>query len=177
MGRCAVALFVLAVCSSCSGGDARSHRDPSAGVNETAGAPQAGNDSGFAALQERGEVEMGVDQYASAHVFEPLPDGGRIALQMNAADPTGESVIRDHMRDIARAFGSGDFAIPGRVHAIQNVPGTATMRRLRSVISYTPRDLDRGGEVLIKTGNREALAAIHEFLAFQRQDHRATMHR
>ncbi|HEU4747751.1 MAG TPA: hypothetical protein VFS56_04560 [Gemmatimonadaceae bacterium] len=158
MGRCAVALFVIAVCSSCRGGDDRSH------------------DSAFGALQERGQLEMGVDQYASAHVFEPLPDGGRIALQMKAADPTGESVIRDHMRDIARAFGSGDFAIPGRVHAIENVPGTATMRRLRADISYTPRDLDRGGEVRIKTGNREAIAAIHEFLAFQRQDHRAGMH-
>ena len=119
---------------------------------------------------------MGVDQYASAHVFEPLPDGGRIVLQMKAADPTGESVIRAHMGDIARAFSLGDFAIPGRVHAISNVPGTPVMARLRGEISYDARDLDRGGEVRITTRNPEAIAAIHEFLAFQRQDHRAGTH-
>ena len=37
-------------------------------------------DSAFAALQERGSAAeaMGVDQYASAHLFDDLPDGGRI---------------------------------------------------------------------------------------------------
>lgn len=171
-----LALLLIVLCGSCGGSGARSDPDAPADIDASSGAPQGNNDSAFAALQERGRVEMGVDQYASAHIFEPRPDGGRIALQMKAADPTGESVIRDHMRDIARAFGGGDFAIPGRVHAIQNVPGTATMKRFRADISYTPRDLERGGEVQIKTRNREALAAIHEFLAFQRQDHHARIH-
>jgi hypothetical protein len=165
---------MIFVCGSCRGGGTSSGNS-SDSLEASAGAVRAGDDSAFAALQKRGQVEMGVDQYASAHVFEPLPDGGRIALQMKAADPTGESVIRDHMRDIARAFGSGDFAIPGRVHATRNVPGTETMHRLRADISYNPHDLARGGEVRIKTGNREAIAAIHEFLAFQRQDHHAGM--
>ncbi|MDQ3673330.1 MAG: hypothetical protein M3365_03010 [Gemmatimonadota bacterium] len=132
-----------------------------------------GGDSAFAALQHRGEAAMGVDQFASAHVFEPLPDGGRIVLQMKAADRTGESVIRGHMRDIAKAFARGDFAIPGRVHAIPQVPGAGAMSRLRAEISYDARDIERGGEVRITTRNAAALAAIHEFLAFQRQDHRA----
>jgi len=32
-------------------------------------------DADFAAMQERGQMVMGVDQYTSAHIFEDLPDG------------------------------------------------------------------------------------------------------
>jgi hypothetical protein len=133
-------------------------------------------DSAFAALQQRGKVAMGVDQYASEHVFEPLPDGGRIVLQMKAADSAGERVIRDHMRTIATAFAAGDFALPGEVHAVAKVPGTDVMRELKSEISYRAADLERGGEVRLTTSNPKAVAAIHDFLAFQRTDHRAGMH-
>jgi hypothetical protein len=133
-------------------------------------------DSGFAALQQRGETAMGVNQYTSAHVFEPLPIGGRIALQRKEADPVGETTIRTHMRTIATAFANGDFALPGFVHAMSDVPGTTKMKALRSEITYSERDLPRGAEVVISTKNPDAVAAIHEFLAFQRMDHRAGMH-
>ncbi len=133
-------------------------------------------DTAFSALQQRGQKAMGVDQYASAHVFEPLSDGGRIVLQMKEVDAAGEAIIRDHMRAIATAFGGGDFAIPGQVHAVSEVPGAAAMTRLRSHISYEARDLERGGEVRLTARNPEAVRAIHEFLAFQRTDHRAAKH-
>jgi hypothetical protein len=142
----------------------------------TARKETAGADSGFAALQQRGKSAMGVDQYTSAHVFEPLPDGGRIVLQTQETDSLGEATIRTHMRTIATAFASGDFAVPGFVHAMSDVPGTAKMKELRSDITYTERDLPRGGEVAITTKNPAAVAAIHDFLAFQRMDHRAGMH-
>jgi hypothetical protein len=136
----------------------------------------ASRDSAFAALQQRGETAMGVDQYTSQHVFEPLPTGGRIVLQRKDSDSTGEATIRAHMRTIASAFAAGNFALPGFVHAMTDVPGTATMRRLRAEITYTPRDLPRGGEVAIATKNPEAVTSVHDFLAFQRMDHRAGMH-
>lgn len=135
-----------------------------------------GADSSFAKLQQRGETAMGVNQYTSQHVFEPLPDGGRIVLQRQENDSTGESTIRAHMRTIATAFSNGDFALPGFVHAMTDVPGTAQMKTLRAEISYTERDIPRGGEVVISTKNPAAVAAIHDFLAFQRMDHRAGMH-
>ena len=119
---------------------------------------------------------MGVDQYTSQHVFEALPDGGRIVLQRKESDPAGEQTIRAHMRNIATAFSNGDFALPGFVHEMAHVPGTAVMKRLRAEITYTPRDLPGGGEVVIATRNKDAVAAIHEFLAFQRMDHRAGTH-
>jgi hypothetical protein len=132
-------------------------------------------DTAFAALQHRGETAMGVDQYTSQHVFEPLPDGGRIVLQRKQSDPAGEAQIRGHMRTISQAFTNGDFALPGFVHAMGNVPGTMTMKRLKNEITYAPRDLPNGGEVVISTRNPEAVSAIHEFLAFQRMDHRTGM--
>jgi hypothetical protein len=133
-------------------------------------------DSAFAALQQRGETAMGVNQYTSQHVFEPLPDGGRIVLQRKESDSVGQATIRAHMREISTAFRNGDFALPGFVHATGDVPGTAVMRRLKAEISYTPRDLPGGAEVVIASRNPEAVSAIHDFLAFQRMDHRAGVH-
>jgi hypothetical protein len=137
------------------------------------GAPR--DDTAFAGVQARGATAMGVDQYTSSHVFEPLPDGGRIVLQRDAADSTGTAVIREHMGRIAAAFAAGDFRLPGFVHA-QEVPGTATMAARRGAITYTADTLPRGGEVRIHTADPEAVRAVHEFLAFQRADHRAGAH-
>lgn len=140
-----------------------------------AGADPAAADSAFAALQERGKAAMGVDQYSSTHVFEDLPDGGRIVLQRDSADAAGTAVIREHMQDIARLFSRGDFSIPGMVHATE-VPGTGVMAARRSLISYVADTLPRGGQVRITTTDPEALRAVHAFLAFQRSDHRAAGH-
>lgn len=119
---------------------------------------------------------MGVDQYTSTHVFEDLPDGGRIVLDReDASDSAGIRTIREHMRTIADAFARGDFAAPGLVHA-QVVPGTAVMAARRDAIRYTATDRPAGAEVRITTTDPAAVAAVHEFLAFQRSDHRAAGH-
>lgn len=132
-------------------------------------------DSAFIALQKRGAdaQAMGVDQYTSRHLFDALPDGGRIELQRANDDSAEVTTIRRHLREIATAFAAGDFKTPGFVHA-QEVPGTAVMAAKRGAITYVMRSLPRGGEVRITTHDPEALAAVHEFIAFQRHDHRAT---
>jgi hypothetical protein len=128
-------------------------------------------DSAFALVQSRGHVAMGVDQYSSSHRFEPLPDGGRITLQRDGNDSAGTVQIRSHMRMIASAFRRGDFALPGFVHD-REVPGTAVMSQRRSQISYTTDTLPRGAQLRIRSADPVAVDAIHQFLAFQRQDHR-----
>jgi hypothetical protein len=132
-------------------------------------------DSGIAALQRRGAAAMGVDQYTSSHVFEALPDGGRIVLQRQTDDSAGTATIRAHMSTIAAQFRRGDFAVPGFVHA-QGVPGTDVMTSHRTRISYRADTLPRGGQVRITTTDPAALTAIHEFLAFQRREHHAAGH-
>lgn len=132
----------------------------------------AAPDTAFTAMQSRGERAMGVDQYTSTHVFDALPDGGRIQLQRDVDDMAGVARIRRHLQHIARAFDSGDFSTPMFVH-VQGVPGTSVMAAKRDVITYTYRELPRGGEVRIVTQDPQAVQAIHEFMAFQRQQHRA----
>jgi hypothetical protein len=127
-------------------------------------------------MQERGRMVMGVDQYTSAHVFEDLPDGGRVVLDRDSlGDTTGIAAIRLHMRDIATSFRAGDFTKPFQVHA-QVVPGTAVMQARRAAIEYDVVDRPRGGEVRIRSSDPAAVAAIHEFLAFQRSGHHAAGH-
>jgi len=131
------------------------------------------SDSDFAAMQSRGAHVMGVDQYTSAHVFEDLPDGGRVVLERDdPADSAAIVTIRVHMREIAASFRAGDFTKPFQVHA-RAVPGTAVMRDRRATISYAPIDRPRGGEVRITSRDSAAVRAIHEFLAFQRDQHHA----
>jgi hypothetical protein len=160
MRSCLAALTSLAFAAACQS------------APEVGGAP---SEAEFAEIQERGRAAMGVDQYTSSHVFDALPDGGRIELQRDVDDPEGVATIRQHLRDIAGLFVQGDFRIPGFVHA-QDVPGTEVMAAERDAITYTYSDLPRGGEVRITTADPEAVAAIHEFMAFQRMDHRAGGH-
>lgn len=133
-------------------------------------------DQAFAALQARGQAVMGVDQYTSAHVFEDLPDGGRIVLdRADAADTAAVGTIRRHMRDIAVAFQAGDFSKPFAVHA-HTVPGTEAMTAHKAALRYQVIDRPRGAEVRIRATGETAVRAVHEFLAFQRGDHRAPGH-
>lgn len=137
--------------------------------------PGNAGDSAFAGVQARGAVAMGVNQYTSRHVFEPLPDGGRIALQREAADSAGSARIRRHMQLIAERFAAGDFTLPGFVHA-HAVPGTEVMAARRAAIRYTVDTLPRGAVLRLRSADPTAVAAIHAFLAFQRQDHHAGAH-
>ena len=143
---------------------------------QAAACTQSRSDGDFAAMQSRGETAMGVDQYTSTHVFEDLPDGGRIILDRDPhADTDGVARIRRHMHEITAAFQAGDFTKPFQVHA-EAVPGTWVMAARRSAISYMEVDRPRGAEVRIRTTDPAAIAAVHEFLAFQRGAHHAGGH-
>ena len=142
-------------------------------LRATAAPAQQASDTAFAALQERGRTAMGVDQYASKHRFDDLPDGGRIELRQTTPDSAGTTAIRKHLAGITRAFAKGDFTIPGVVHA-GPVPGTRVMAQKQELIDYRFRRLPGGGEVRLTTKDPEALGAIHQFLSFQRGEHRAS---
>jgi hypothetical protein len=161
--------FVLAVAAAAIALSACLGHDGAQGTKAAA-------DSGFAGVQRRGAVVMGVNQYTSRHVFEPLPDGGRIELQRGVDDSAGVAQIRRHMQLIARQFAGGDFHLPGVVHD-REVPGTRIMAERRAAISYSVESLPRGGAVRVRSSDPAAVRAIHDFLAFQRQDHHASARR
>jgi hypothetical protein len=135
-------------------------------------AAQTPKDTGFAALQQRGKMVMGVDQYTSAHRFDDLPDGGRIVLTRSPLDTNGVRTIRAHLADIAQAFAAGDFGHTMAVHQ-HELPGTAVMREHRAAIAYRVDTLPGGGAVRITTRDTTVVRAIHEFLAAQRGEHHA----
>jgi hypothetical protein len=134
------------------------------------------SDGAFAQVQRRGAQVMGVDQYTSAHVFEDLPEGGRILLERkDTSDTAGIAVIRRHLHEVAVDFRASNFTKPFQVHA-QNVPGTGVMAAHSSAIRYEVVDRPAGAELVIRTRDSIAVAAVHRFLAFQRSDHRAAGH-
>ena len=154
----AYVFFALALCLSCS---------------STKG--QAANPSPpdhFSGVNARGDQGMGFSHEKTTHHFHLLIDGGAIEIQSNdPADAASQEAIRQHLAMIAVKFSAGDFAIPMFIHATA-LPGVETMKRLQSKIKYEAENTPKGAQLRISTHDTEALAAIHDFLRFQIEDHR-----
>jgi hypothetical protein len=75
-----------------------------------------------------------------------------------------------HLKHIVAMFSKGDFSIPMFVHS-EVPPGVTEMKDRRAEITYTFEELPAGGRVRITTVNHDVLNAVHDFLAFQIQDH------
>jgi hypothetical protein len=123
-------------------------------------------------VNRRGDHEMGFSHEKTTHHFRLYEDGGAIEVAANdAADTASRDLIRLHLMHIVGLFSEGDFSKPAAIHD-RTVPGTQTMARLKAEIAYTFETAERGGRIRITTKNAEALAAIHQFLRFQIEDHR-----
>jgi hypothetical protein len=124
------------------------------------------------ALDERGDKVMGFGHTRTTHHFLLEKDGG--VIQVEAKDP-GDAAslgqIRTHLAQIADAFSRGDFSMPKEIHA-RVLPGVPQMTKLKGQISYRYEESVDGARVRISTAHPEALAAVHEFLRAQIEDHR-----
>ncbi|HWS89307.1 MAG TPA: hypothetical protein VN282_20205 [Pyrinomonadaceae bacterium] len=141
------------------------------GGKSEAQAGGGGHDAHLAEVNARGEAAMGFSQTETAHHFLLTRDGGVIQVEVkDPADSANRERVRRHLAHIAQTFAAGDFGTPMRVHA-RTVPGTPTMSRLKSELAYAYEETERGGRVRITARSAEALAAVHEFLRFQIEDH------
>jgi hypothetical protein len=117
------------------------------------------------------EHAMGFSQNATMHHFLLRKDGGTI--QVEVKDPN-DTVTRDHIRvhlqHITKSFANGDFNDPMEVHD-RVPPGVPTMVELKDKISFRFESIEKGGRVLVRTNDADALAAIHKFLQFQIREH------
>jgi hypothetical protein len=130
------------------------------------------HESGVSAMNERGVEGMGFSQTATTHHFYLKVDGG--AIQVEANDPTDAGTrdnIRMHLSHIAKAFASGDFAIPMLVHDTVP-PGVPVMKERSGKISYKFEETLAGGRVVIVTTDPKALDAVQQFLRFQIAEHK-----
>lgn len=124
-----------------------------------------------AKMNERGEKGMGFSQTTTTHHFFLKPDGGVIQVEANdPKDTASRDSIRMHLTHIAHAFSDSDFDIPMFVHDTVP-PGVPDMKRLKEKIAYTFEQTPNGARVLIRTADPTAIAAIHQFLRFQIEDH------
>lgn len=125
-----------------------------------------------AAMTARGDQAMGFDQAATNHHFYLYEDGGAIEVTVkDRGDQKNLGAIRSHLPHIVQSFGKGDFTDPAFVHD-EAVAGTETMQRLRDRIAYKYEEMRDGGRVRITTRHARALAAVHEFLRYQIEDHK-----
>jgi hypothetical protein len=124
-------------------------------------------------VMKHGEQGMGFSQTATTHHFFVSDNGGIIQVEANdPKDKDSRDKIRMHLSHIAKAFQSGDFDIPMFVHDTKTVPGVADMQRLKDAINYKFEETKTGGKVKIESSNPEAIAAVHQFLRFQIEEHR-----
>jgi hypothetical protein len=125
-----------------------------------------------AQMNERGEKGMGFSQTATTHHFLLNSNGGVIQVEAkDSADATNRNEVRMHLGHIAKALQGGDFDIPMFVHDTVP-PGVPEMKRLQKDIRYLFEETPNGGRVVIRSANKEALAAIHRFLRFQIEEHK-----
>ena len=125
-----------------------------------------------AEVNKRGDKTMGFSHLKTTHRFRLFEDGGAIEVDVNdPADADSRSRIQKHLNKIAELFTAGDFAMPMAIHD-QTPPGVPAMMRLKAEIAYKFEETERGGRVRIITKNNDAIAAVHEFLRFQIQDHK-----
>jgi hypothetical protein len=123
-------------------------------------------------VDKRGDQVMGFSHEKTTHHFRLYDDGGAIEVSANSKDDTASrDQIRGHLRHIASMFADGNFRAPMLIHD-QTPPGVSTMQKLKSEISYKYRETPQGAAVDIRSANRDAIAAVHEFLRFQISDHR-----
>jgi hypothetical protein len=124
-----------------------------------------------AAVNEHGDKVMGFSHEKSTHHFVLTQDGGLIEVRANDfKDAASLEQIRGHFQHIVHMFAEGNFNAPMLVHS-QDVPGTATMTRLKSDLHWEMQEVPRGARITITADSKEALDAVHDFLRFQIADH------
>jgi hypothetical protein len=122
-------------------------------------------------VNKRGDHAMGFSHEKTTHHFRITKDGGSIEVTANDPnDAASQEQIKTHLGHIAKLFKDGDFGKPLFIHG-EIPPGVDTMKRLKSDISYTFEEIERGARVRIFSASPEAVEAIHGFLRYQIKDH------
>jgi hypothetical protein len=124
-----------------------------------------------AQVDERGDHVMGFDHDKTTHHFRLTATGGAIEVSANdSSDTASQDAIRAHLPHIAKMFSAGDFEAPMLIHG-QVPPGVPVMKRDRARITWVYAETPSGGSVVASSADAGDVAAIHEFLIFQIQDH------
>ncbi|MDX1371597.1 MAG: hypothetical protein R3321_03965 [Nitrososphaeraceae archaeon] len=121
---------------------------------------------------ERGAVAMGFNQSKISHQFKSTPTGGEILITaLNNSDTETIKQIKNHIFVIQKEFSSGNFTKPFYIH-VQDVPGTKKMGEKNDIIKYSINEMGNGSTLILETKDKELINAIHQFMEFQRTEHK-----
>ncbi|MBZ5655124.1 MAG: hypothetical protein LAO56_07570 [Acidobacteriia bacterium] len=122
-------------------------------------------------MMKRGDHAMGFSHETTTHHFRLFKDGGAIEVQANdPADKASRDEIRTHLSHIAEMFAAGNLNIPMFIHDT-TPPGAPVMEKRHDLIHYKFQETEAGARVRIRTADKAALDAVHEFLRFQIAEH------
>jgi hypothetical protein len=122
-------------------------------------------------MEKRGDDAMGFSHEKTTHHFLLFNDGGAIDVQANdPTDKTRRDEIRMHLSHIAELFAEGNLNVPMFIHGT-TPPGVPVMEKLHDQIQYKFQETEAGGRVRIRTEDKQAIKAVHEFLKFQIAEH------
>jgi hypothetical protein len=120
---------------------------------------------------KRGDHAMGFSREKTTHHFLLFKDGGAIEVQANdPTDKTSRDEIRMHLSHIAEMFAEGNLNVPMFIHGTMP-PGAPVMAKLHDQIHYKFQETEAGARVRIRTADKQAVKAVHEFLRFQIAEH------
>lgn len=134
--------------------------------------PPSSSESHHGEVDSRGDSVMGFDHEKTTHHFRLSRTGGAIEASANRADDLeSRDAIRMHFSHIARMFSKGNFNAPMLIHD-RVPPGVDFLKGRPSAVRWRFRETERGAVLEARTKDPRALAAVHDFLRFQIEDHR-----
>ena len=126
-------------------------------------------DPHHAAVNSRGDAAMGFSHASTTHHFILRSYGGDIDVSANDPhDTESRDHIRQHLSAIQKKFSSGDFTDPMFIH--DRVP-PAVPEMKAGKVSYEYATTPKGARLKISSTDEKTIAAIHDFLKFQIEDH------
>lgn len=129
----------------------------------------AQTDAHHDAANQRGDKAMGFMHNKTTHHFVLKNYGGDIDVSANhPEDIDSRDHIRHHLAMIQKKFSSGDFSHPMFIHD-RVPPGVPEMKSGK--VSYQFEETPQGARLKVSAQDEKTIAAIHDFLVFQIEDH------
>lgn len=122
-------------------------------------------------VAERGAEVMPFDLDATLHRFEKTDDG--LVQVVIANDPTDRDqvvLVRQHLRQEARRFATGDFSDPRSIHG-EKMPGLEELSRHADLLDIRYRAVPAGAEITFSTSSPALKNALHAWGSAQVEDH------
>jgi|GEM_PF-620533 len=135
--------------------------------------PEFGADTSRQAIvAARGAEVMPFSLDATTHVFSKTQGGGtQRVYAKNISDAEQIRLIREHLHQIGKHFGSGNFSSPTAIHG-EAMPGLSILKQAKpGEIEVRYHKLPNGAELRYSSKKRALVKALHQWFDAQLADH------